>query len=244
MRQPIRALTIGCALVFVLAFGACGDKAPEGGIATTTPSPTSVLSPTQQWANTVCTSITNWQGQIARSINDITMSVSGEVKLANVPIVLKDSLSQASKATRQLVSDLTAVGTPPTQAGAQARAELTELITRTTASIGSIEQSLADVPTESLAAIATAIGDINSRLSAVVTDVAATFTRIEGLDPTGELAVAIASTPSCKSLMATGQITSSAPSPGGTDASVTPTTSPSAGTGTSATVASPAGTSR
>ena len=153
---------------------------------------------TEQWANSICTSLGDWR----ESINSLA-DVGGQQL---TPDLLRDKLGEADDATTQLAQELRDAGTPNTEAGDQLRDQLDSSTEKLESSFDDLKQSAeeaADAPAgeflQKLAALA-------SSFAALRSEIAQTVTTIENADvgeqAKAELQQAFADAPACQSLQA------------------------------------------
>jgi hypothetical protein len=176
----VRARSI--ALVLVVAVGllaaGCGSKSSE---------PTS----TADWADGVCSAITNWTNSIKSS---------GEaLKGGNLT---EDSLTSTAddmtSATETLESDLKDLGKPDTEAGQKVKDSIDQLSDELKTGADSIKSATNDVSDVSTVLVAAA--SISATLGTMANQVSSTFTSLKQLDPKGELQTAFEQSSSCKQL--------------------------------------------
>jgi len=175
------AVTLLCALLTLSACG--GDSKDE----TLTPS---------AWANTLCTDLDQWKS----SLESIRASFGG----GNVtPENAQDAADQVGDATETLVGELQDLGKPDTEAGQQARDDVDELSDELEKGSNEIQRaadgvsSASDVP-QAAATVAATTRELG-------TELASTLTKLEQLDPKGELASALEQSPACKDLKTAGR---------------------------------------
>lgn len=196
-----RRMMIGILAIAMVAFIAGCSKSKTSTSTVETPSPTSILSPLQQWSLNVCNAVNNWDSQIATITSDLTTSIAGSLLAGQARTAVQDKISQGAQATQQMVSDLAAAGLPPLQQGAQVASELNGLSSRVSAATAQLKIDAAAVPTDNAQDFAKGISALAAQLSAVFADVQSTINRIETLDPKGELDQALASVPQCRTLI-------------------------------------------
>ncbi len=175
-RGRAAAATVLCAL----ALSACGG----GGDETVSPS---------EWSNTLCTDLDQWKS----SLESIRTSFGGRVTPENA----QDAADQVGDATETLVGDLKDLGKPDTEASEQAQDDVDQLSDELQKGSDEIQRaadgvsSAADVP-QAAATVAATTRELG-------TELASTLTKLEQLDPRGELATALQQSPACKDLRTT-----------------------------------------
>ena len=152
-----------CAAVAVLAT-ACGSSGP---------------SAEEQWADKVCTPISDWQGKVTKLVDDVQSEIKSPS--AGTPAAVKSSVDKGVTDTKQLVSDLKALPAPPadTENGQTAKQSLTDLGNTLTKSVNDVQAKVKSAQSsESLSQAAAAVTQIASELSAAV---AATSTTVDSI---------------------------------------------------------------
>lgn len=179
MARPSLIVAAAVAAAALLAAG-CGGSKDSGG-----------TTPTAQWADGLCTSITTWQS----AISDVATSL----KDGNLT---KDSLSSAAndvkKATDTFTSDLGNLGKPDTAAGQQAQDSVSQLKTDIEADVTSIQDTVDGA--SGVAGVLQAVPTIAATVSTAGTQISSTVSTLKGLDAKGELKSAFEQSSSCSSL--------------------------------------------
>ncbi|MCS7005937.1 MAG: hypothetical protein RMM28_00725 [Thermoleophilia bacterium] len=187
----MRRLWLIVAIVVLLAAVAVAIVAPrladDGGLSATA------------WADSVCASLDEWRTSIV-GLTD----VSGGLDKAS----LEEKLSEASRATAQLVADVRALGPPDLESGAELEAELEEAVgglerqveTLETAARQALEE--ATTPADLFQALATLAPQFRALLASA-TDVVGTLRDSEAAaDAREELGRAFDEATSCRKLRA------------------------------------------
>ena len=143
---------------------------------------------TTAWANDLCSAITAWQG----SLSDAVDSLRGQ-QLSRSAI--ESAVDDAKKATETFVNELTSLGPPDTQAGAEAKDLVNELAADLGKGIDDIQTAL-----KSSSTVAGALTTVTNTLTTMGNELTSTFTRLGQLDAQGEIEDAFKSADSCKSL--------------------------------------------
>jgi methyl-accepting chemotaxis protein len=181
MRRGIAAAaTLACALLTLSACG--GDSKDE------------TLSPSA-WANTLCTDLDQWKS----SLESIRTSFGGSVTPENA----RDAADEVGDATETLVGELQDLGKPDTEAGQQARDDVDELSDELEKGSNEIQRAADGV--SSASDIPQASATVAATTRELGTELASTLTKLEQLDPQGELASALQQSPACKDLKTTGR---------------------------------------
>src|SRR5262245_12009552 len=162
----------------VLAAG-CGGKSSSSG-----------TTSADNWANSLCSSISSW----STSVQSTTSSLQGNVT--------KESLDSASsdiaKSTNKFVDELKGLGTPETESGKKAKESLDTLAGELEQDVKKIQDAVKNVSGTSSAL--QAISTVSSTLSTLGNQVTTAFTSIQQLDTKGELEKAFRNADSCKAL--------------------------------------------
>jgi uncharacterized membrane-anchored protein YhcB (DUF1043 family) len=151
---------------------------------------------TEEWANSVCTSLTDW----GDSIN--ALAEVGDEPLT--PDSLRERLSEAEDATSQLVSELRDLGPPDTEAGDQLQEQLdssTEQLESSFETLKESAQEAADAPAseflQNLAGLASDFAALQAAISGTVT----TLRNMDVADESkAELQQAFTDAPACQPL--------------------------------------------
>lgn len=181
MRRGIAAAaTLLCALTMSACGGDSGDE---------------TLSPSA-WANTLCTDLDHWKS----SLESIRTSFGG----GNLtPQNAQDAADQVGDSTETLVGELKDLGKPDTESGQEARDDVDELSGELEKGSNEIQRAADAVSSASDLPQATAT--IAATTRELGTELASTLTKLEQLDPQGELATALQQSPACKDLKTTGR---------------------------------------
>jgi hypothetical protein len=168
------------ALVVALAFLAgCGGSGSD-------------TSATEKWAGGVCDAVNSWQTEL-KSIG--TNLQQGGLTKSD----LQASIDKATTATKTLSNDLKQLGKPDTQAGEQAKSELTKLSNELSKNVDAIESAIADA--SGAAGVLNAVTVTSGALSTMGQQVSATVSQLEKLDAQGELQQAFDKASSCDNLV-------------------------------------------
>lgn len=117
---------VGAALLAVALMLAAGCGGDEGDDATT------------EWANSVCTDLSSWVTSIQSTVNGLT-DKGLNVQKSDIDTAIDD----AKTATDDLVDNLDKLGPPDTEAGQQAKDQLTELGSALSEQVDTVEQASA-----------------------------------------------------------------------------------------------------
>ena len=126
MRLVASAVVVSAVLAFMAA-GCGGGQSSE-----------------EKWASSVCTSISDWQQQLQKEVNDARSKLQSPQ--AGTLDAVKTDVQQAADATKQLASNLTGLGAPNTSSGTQAKQQLDALSTQLANTVNQAKQSVASIP--------------------------------------------------------------------------------------------------
>jgi hypothetical protein len=150
---------------------------------------------TEEWAGSVCTSLSDWNESIA------SLHAGGEPLTADS---LRDKLGDASDVTSDLVTQLRDLGPPDLESGDELEQQLDASVDELESSYDSLEnraQEVADAPAGEFLQQLAALG---SDFAAFQTAIAGTVTTLQNADVAesskAELQQAFADAPSCESL--------------------------------------------
>lgn len=145
----------------------------------------------EAYANSVCGAIGTWEQQI----KTIATGFSGGVSKA----ALQSKVAQAVTATRTLAKQVKAVPPPNTSDGQAAKAQVDQLASQVTSTVGSAQSAVASIPDNaSLTTVAAALVPLAPQVKGLVSTAKATVTSLQTAK--GSLASAFKSADSCKSL--------------------------------------------
>jgi len=176
MRRVGLAAVIVAGLAFVAA--GCGGKSEPAAV------------PTNEWANDVCGALVTW----TTTMKSLATSLKSNPTKAG----LQDAVNQAEDATKTLSSDLKGLGKPDTQAGQQAKDDISTLSDQLSADVDKIQSSVNDA--SGVSGTLSAISVASATLVTMGQQVSTTFGDLQKLDAKGELESAFSSSSSCKQL--------------------------------------------
>ena len=168
--------TAGASLALVAAGCGGGDES-------------SSASPTDEWAEGFCTSITTWTD----SLTGITEQFSSPSSLTSE--ALTDAANDVKSSTETLVDDLRALGAPDTESGEDVKTSIDELSNTVESEAAKIESAAEGV--SGLADLPSAISSITTSLSAMSSAFSTTLQTAESADASGELRTALEDSPAC-----------------------------------------------
>jgi hypothetical protein len=169
------------AVIALLAAG-CGGSSDSASSDTT---------PTEEWADGLCSSISTW-----------TSSLTSIVDTLKGGDLTKDSLTsavdEAKSATETFTTSLSDLGKPDTEAGQEAKDSVDKLVTDVQADVTEIEDAVDGA--SGVAGVIAAVPTITATLSKAGEQVSSTLTGFQDLDAKGELESAFKSSSSCQDL--------------------------------------------
>jgi septal ring factor EnvC (AmiA/AmiB activator) len=125
---PVRlALVVLTATLVFVAAGCGGDN-----------------SEAEKWANSVCSTVSDWQGQIEQAAND----VRDELQSPGVGTVasIETQIRTAVDATQKLTTDLKAIDAPDIDSGAEAKQQVDALASQLEASVNVAKDAVDALP--------------------------------------------------------------------------------------------------
>jgi hypothetical protein len=151
---------------------------------------------TEEWASSICTSLTDW-GDSINSLADV-----GGQQLT--PELLQEKLGDAEEATSQLVTELRDLDKPDIEAGDELREQLdssTEQLESSFEQLKESAQAATDAPAgEFLQKLAALASDFAALQAAISTTVSTLENANVGEDAKAELQQAFSDAPACQSL--------------------------------------------
>jgi ABC-type transporter Mla subunit MlaD len=169
---------LALAAVLAAVAAGCGGDEDEG-------------ARSEAWADDVCTSVSSWQDSLRSAVD----SLQGE---GTVEERIDGALSEAREATDQLRDDLGDLEAPATEAGAEARDEVDELLEQLRAGIDAIRSAAEGVSGVSEALEAVSV--VTAQVAAMGEAVSSALSRLGSLDAGEELSDAFRNEESCQEL--------------------------------------------
>ena len=165
-----------------LAAAGCGGSSSSSGSDTT---------PTNEWADSLCSSITTWTSSLS--------SIAGDLQSGGLT---KDSLQtavdNAKTATDDFTTSLGNLGRPDTESGQKAQDSVNQLSSEIQSDLTTIEDAVNGA--SGVSGVLNAVTVTKSTLSKAGTQVSDTLTGFQDLDAKGELEAAFKQSDSCKKL--------------------------------------------
>jgi hypothetical protein len=181
MSRRLAFAAVPVAFLALLAAGCGGSSSSSSTSADDT-------TPTDQWASSVCTAITDWTDSLQSSVTSLQ---SGGLSKDAIKGVADD----AKSSTQTLVDDLKGLGKPDTAAGAEAQSTLNGLADDLQKDVDEITGAV-DGSGTTLSMIST----VSTTLVTMGNQLSSTFTQLQSLDAKGELEDAFKSADSCSKL--------------------------------------------
>jgi gas vesicle protein len=180
----MRVVLLGCFVVaLLLAAAGCGGDDTQ--------------SASEQWADSVCTSMDDWATQMQQHAEDVQEAITSPS--ADSVATIQAAIAQGADATQDLVSTLEALEPPPTSDGQSARSLLDSFTTELEQTANEVQDETESLQSGSSATeLATAIGTIATEVSSAVAKAQSTFASLQELE--GELRDAFAREDSCQQL--------------------------------------------
>jgi hypothetical protein len=166
-------------LTVAFSLSACGG---DGGDETSSPT---------EWADSLCTDLSEWQS----SIESLAATFGGG-NLSQEQV--QDAADEAGAATERLVGNLQDLGRPDTEGGQEAQDAVEQLADQLQTGIGEVQRAAAGV--SGAADAAQAASAVRATATMLRDDLASTLTRIEQIEPQGELKTAVEQSDSCNDL--------------------------------------------
>ncbi len=176
-----RLLVLGL-LAVSLATGCGGDDGGSGSSAT-------------EWADGLCSSITTWTASITSTGESLRGGNLNEDSL-------KSAVDDLESATNDFVDDLRGLEAPDTESGDQAKESLDQLSDTVEENVSTMRNAVDDA--SGVSELVEAATAVSGALSAMGTELSATFSELQQLDPGGELEQAFSDADSCDELASDG----------------------------------------
>jgi hypothetical protein len=160
----VRFIASAVAVSAALAFGAAGCG---GG-----------SSAEEKWAGDVCTNLANWKEQVQKEVSDAQSKLHSPT--AGTVDALKTDVKQAVDATKQLATNLKALGPPNTSSGTQAKQQLDSLATQLQNTVTQAQQTIANLPKGAgLSQTVTQLASLGPALQSLVTNTKSTLNSVK-----------------------------------------------------------------
>ena len=148
-------------------------------------------TPTTEWDDGLCSSITTWKSEITTIVNSLK---GGNLSQDSLTAAVDD----AEEATRNFTTELKGLGRPDTDAGQQAQDSVNELTTQIDEDMTTIQDAVSNA--SGVAGVIAAVPTITSTIQSAGNQVADTISGFEELDAKGELESAFKDADSCEDM--------------------------------------------
>jgi len=177
-----RLLVPAVVAAVALAAAGCGGSSSSSGSDTT---------PTNEWADSLCSSITTWTSSLSSIVGDLQ---SGGITKDS----LQTAVGDAKTATDEFTTSLGNLGKPDTEAGQQAQDSVNNLSSEIQTDMTTIEEAVNGA--SGVSGVLNAVTVTKDTLTKAGTQVSDTLTGFQDLDAKGELEAAFKQSDSCKKL--------------------------------------------
>jgi methyl-accepting chemotaxis protein len=154
-------------------------------------------SSAEQWANGVCSAITDWTDATRSAAESLQSGGDGSVQDR-----VQTAIDDVKDATSTLGDDLQDLGTPETDAGQQAQDLVETFSGDAQDGLDTIEQAVSGANTVNEAL--TAVSTVSTTLASLWEQASTTFDELQQLDAGGELSDAFEQSDECDSLKGSG----------------------------------------
>ena len=176
-----RLLVPAVVAAVALAAAGCGGSS----------SSSSDTTPTNEWADSLCSSITTWTSSLSSIVGDLQ---SGGITKDS----LQTAVGDAKTATDEFTTSLGNLGKPDTEAGQQAQDSVNKLSSEIQTDMTTIEEAVNGA--SGVSVVLNAVTVTKDTLTKAGTQVSDTLTGFQDLDAKGELEAAFKQSDSCKKL--------------------------------------------
>lgn len=185
LRLPILIL-LAAVVAVVAGCGGGGDGGAEGGV------------PPDQWAQSVCGALAEWQSSLQQQSQDLTSTVLE----AESPQAAKDQignfLTDVISETETMIGEVRAAGTPDVEQGGQIAEDFYNGLTQMRTAFDQARQQVEEVPVDDPQAFQQALTDIGGELQTQGEAVGNNLGEIEEKYDAAELSQAFDDTPACQ----------------------------------------------
>ena len=142
-----------------------------------------------EWADDLCSALGDWTSSLTSAAESVTAEPSRES--------VESAVDDVEGATRKLVDDVEGLETPDLEAGQEAEQSVDELSDSLNAEVEKVKETAENA---TLANISESVSAISASFSTMKEQISTEFTKLEGLDPGGELKTAFQDADSCSEL--------------------------------------------
>jgi hypothetical protein len=195
MRRTLLILPLLVALVaFAAACGGSDESSDEAAAGATTAETEAV--PATEWADTVCTSISDWQEELQANTPDFTnISDAEEAKQT-----IGDFLGTVATATRSMIDEVRAAGRPDVEQGEAIAQDFQNALAPVAESFDQARADVEALSTDDPAAFASEVTAIGATLTEAGNEAGAAFDEIEQKYPDAGIDETTAEVASCSEL--------------------------------------------
>ena len=142
-----------------------------------------------EWADDLCSALGDWTSSLTSAAQSVTAEPSRDS--------VESAVDDVEGATQKLVDDVEGLETPDLEAGQEAEQSVDELSDSLNAEVEKVKETAENA---TLANISESVSAISASFSAMKEQISTEFTKLEGLDPGGELRTAFQDADSCSEL--------------------------------------------
>ena len=142
-----------------------------------------------EWADDLCSALGDWTSSLTSAAESVTAEPSRDS--------VESAVDDVEGATQTLVDDVEGLETPDLEAGQEAEQSVDELSDSLSAEVEKVKETAENA---TLANISESVSAISASFSAMKQQISTAFTKLEGLDPGGELRTAFEDADSCSEL--------------------------------------------
>ena len=192
-------------LISLMAFAAaCGgsDDSTDEAVPPVTEATTAAAEeeaeavPASDWANSVCTSVSDWQQEIQSGTPDFSNVTDAE----EAKQTIADYLESVATATRAMIDQVRAAGTPDVEAGETIAEDFQNALAPVADSFDQARADVEALPTDDPTAFASEVSAIGTTLSEAGTQAGTAFDELAAKYPDAGLDAASGDAPACADL--------------------------------------------
>jgi len=129
-----------------------------------------------QYADSLCTSISDWQGELNSIIATLTPGAPQQVA--------REKLNQAGTATVALINEIRGLPVPDTSGATAAKQDVDQLVSSAQSTVNTVEAGVEQLKTSGTgsANVATVVVPIGAQLTTLVADAKSTVTSLEAVE--------------------------------------------------------------
>ena len=142
-----------------------------------------------EWADSLCSALGDWTSSLTSAAESVTAAPSQES--------VESAVNDVEGATQQLVDDVEDLETPDLESGQEAEQSVDELSDSLSAEVEKVKETAENA---TLGNISQSVSAISASFTTMREQISTEFTKLEGLDPGGELRTAFEEADSCSEL--------------------------------------------